>query len=99
MEFSDISKKLTKKIPIDEKKKNGIYFTPPNIISENLKFLKKYMGNINNILEPSCGSGEYVSLINQLYPEKNILGIELNKKIFNDIKKPFGEKNIYSIYN
>lgn len=93
MNFLDISKKLTIKISSAEKKNNGIYFTPPNIVSKNMDFLKVYMPNVNNILEPSCGSGEYLSLINQLYPEKKILGIELNKKIFNEIKKPFGKKN------
>ena len=81
MEFSDISKKLTKKIPTNEKKNDGIYFTPPNIISKNLEFLNKYMTSIKHILEPSCGSGEYLTMINSSYPDKKITAIEFNKKI------------------
>jgi len=85
-EYSDLSYKLTKLISKIEKKNNGIYFTPPSTIERNMEILKPYMKNINTILEPSCGSCEYVLYIHKLYSKKNITGIELNKTIFKNIE-------------
>jgi len=45
------------------KKNDGIFFTPPSYISKNLEILQPYMDNITTILEPSCGSGEYITAI------------------------------------
>ena len=64
-QFSDLSLKLTKKILLtNEKKNNGIYFTPLDII-------KLTMTNINNneikkILEPSCGNCEFINYIDSI---------------------------------
>ena len=41
MSFSDQSYSLTKGISKDEKKNNGIYFTPPSTIEKNLEILKQ----------------------------------------------------------
>ena len=93
VEYSELSIKLTKKINKTEKKKNGIYFTPPETISKNIKFLEPFMKNITNILEPSCGSCEYILQLNSINPNINITGIELNKMIFDSIKQ-YGSDNI-----
>ena len=93
VEYSELSRKLTKKINKTEKKKNGIYFTPPETISKNIKFLEPFMKNITNILEPSCGSCEYILQLNSINPNINITGIELNKMIFDSIKQ-YGSDNI-----
>jgi hypothetical protein len=37
--------------------------------------------NINSILEPSCGSGQFIDYLNEVY-SGYILGIEKNKDIF-----------------
>lgn len=87
MEFSDLSKSLTKNIDKKEKKNNGIFFTPKSIINKNLELLQPYMKNINNILEPSCGSCEYIISILSRYKNKNITGIELNENIYEKIKE------------
>ena len=58
--FSEISISLTKIISKNEKKNNGIYFTPPETIYENINFLDPYMSNVKEILEPSCGSCQYI---------------------------------------
>jgi tRNA1(Val) A37 N6-methylase TrmN6 len=86
MEYSILSKELTKNISKIIKKENGIYFTPPDCVYNNLDVLKPYFKNINNILEPSCGSGEYITAINKFYPKKNILAIEFNDIIYNNIQ-------------
>ena len=84
--YSDLSIKLTKQIDINEKKQNGIYFTPPETIINNIKMLEPYMKNIKTVLEPACGSCEYISRLNTAYPNMNITGIELNKTIYDSIK-------------
>jgi len=81
--YSDLSLTLTKEIKKEEKKSDGIYFTPPGTIQKTLDLLKPHMKNIKNVLEPSCGSCEY---INALPSKLDITGIELNKTIFNSIK-------------
>ena len=90
---SDLSYKLTKQICKDIKKKQGIYFTPPNTIQTNLQYLEPYMDTIKDVLEPSCGSCEYILALNNRYPHCNITGIEYNNTIFNSIK-PFSNDNI-----
>ena len=74
MEYSTLSKELTSKLSKDEKKDNGIYFTPPSCVYNNIQLLHPYMTSVNNILEPSCGSGEYIRALNSVYPNINITG-------------------------
>ena len=67
MEYSDISKNLTKQISNSEKKQHGIYFTPPSIIYKHKNILDTYTHDVKDVLEPSCGSGEYI----QAFQNKN----------------------------
>lgn len=83
--YSDLSIDLTKKLVNNEKKQNGIYFTPPETIQKNIEYLKPYMDNVKEILEPSCGSCEYIRAIHQKY-HVNITGIEYNNTIYESIK-------------
>lgn len=85
MEYSKISKELTEKLSKTEKKNNGIYFTPPSCVIHNLKLLEPYISNIRNVLEPSCGSGEYITALNQTFPHLSITGIEYNETIYKSI--------------
>jgi type I restriction-modification system DNA methylase subunit len=86
LEFSDISRSLINKIEKTVKQSNGIYFTPPETIKKNIEYLQPFMQNIKEVLEPSCGSCEYISQIRQKYNNINITGIELNTDIFETIK-------------
>jgi len=45
MDFQPCSVTLTKTISIEEKKKNGIYFTPPSIVNKILFFLQNYLSS------------------------------------------------------
>ena len=85
MSYSELSTIITKSLTNSQKKKDGIYFTPPDCIIENIELLKPYMDSITHILEPSCGTCEYITYINTLY-QKNITGIEYNEVIFNSVK-------------
>ena len=99
MEFSNLSKQLTKSISKTEKKAQGIFFTPPETINLIIDYLAPYLPEITNILEPSCGSGEFINILNELHSEPpfQITGIELNKKIFDAIE-PLAGDNVELIH-
>jgi type I restriction-modification system DNA methylase subunit len=86
MDYSPLSKELTSKLSKTLKKNGGIYFTPPSIIVENIKLLEPYMNTISNVLEPSCGSCEYINALINNYKHLKITGIELNSTIYESIK-------------
>ena len=92
MDFSEHSKQLTKHLSKEEKKKNGIYFTPPSIIAKMIKVLFPYFKNITNILEPSCGSCEFIQRFER-FSRFKIDGIEFNETIYNSIKTKFKSTN------
>ena len=85
--YSDLSKKLTKNIDTNEKKKNGIYFTPVTIIKKNIDALNPYFSKIKTILEPSCGSCEFLNYIDTKASNIEMTGIENNQMIYDEIKK------------
>ena len=85
--YSDLSKKLTKNIDTNEKKKNGIYFTPVTIIKKNIDALNPYFSKIKKILEPSCGSCEFLNYIDTKASNIEMTGIENNQMIYDEIKK------------
>jgi adenine-specific DNA-methyltransferase len=89
--FDDNSINLTKKLSKEIKKQNGIFFTPKNTIKTILSELKNYTQNITTILEPSCGSGQFINELKSLKRFKDekiqITGIEYNKTIYDTVKK------------
>uniref|UniRef100_A0A6C0CUE5 site-specific DNA-methyltransferase (adenine-specific) n=1 Tax=viral metagenome TaxID=1070528 RepID=A0A6C0CUE5_9ZZZZ len=85
--YSDLSKKLTKNIDTNEKKKNGIYFTPATIIKKNIDALNPYFSKIKTVLEPSCGSCEFLNYIDDNTSSIEMTGIENNQIIYEEIKK------------
>jgi len=87
LQYSDLSINLTKKLSLQVKKNNGIYFTPRKTVLANLDFLKTLGNSFSEILEPSCGSGEYLSEVANYFPEANITGIEKVEEIYQDVKK------------
>lgn len=97
MNYSSLSIDLTKQISKIEKKNDGIYFTPPTTIMRNIDALKKYMKNVKNVLEPSCGSCEYITALNNTHDNLIITGIEYNNTIFESIKS-LSDDNI-SLHN
>ena len=99
LDFSDISKSITKSLDNKYKKQHGIYFSPP-------KAIKELFGNIinhkqfKNVLEPSCGSCEFIKYLNSIKNDINIDCVELDKKIFNTIDKiNFNTTNSIQLFN
>jgi type I restriction-modification system DNA methylase subunit len=86
IQYSDLSIKLTKDLDKNDKKEHGIYFTPPSTVHKNLNRLLDFMPHIQSVLEPSCGSCEYVTALHSLYPHLSITAIENNTTIYDSIK-------------
>ena len=86
MDFSELSRNITSSLSKSDKKKDGIFFTPKSTIERVLSSLEGYMSQINNILEPSCGSCEFILQMNEKYSGKNFTGIEFNEQIYDKIK-------------
>ena len=87
--YSELSVKLTNDISKKDKKESGIYFTPPDTIKKNIDAIKSYLSIDKNseILEPACGSCEFILALQNEFPKTSITGIELNDTIYNSIKK------------
>jgi type I restriction-modification system DNA methylase subunit len=85
MEYSNLSKYITNKLSKKTKKDNGIYFTPPSCVDKNIELLKPYFKNIKTILEPSCGSCEFIIALYSKFKKLKITGIEFNKEIYDEI--------------
>lgn len=85
-DYSSLSVGITNTISKTEKKNNGIYFTPQRTIKRNIELLSPYIKSMKTVLEPSCGSCEYIQYLSQTYPNLSISGIEYNKTIFDSIQ-------------
>jgi len=102
MNHNNLSIKITKAITKEEKKNNGIYFTPKNIRLSMWNKLKILLdkNKIYNIIEPSCGSCEFIDdIIADNSIKYNIIGIEKNKKIFNILQKEYINKDKIKLLN
>ena len=98
-EFTELSKLLTKELDSKTKKSEGVFFTPQTIVNATIERVKKENVNIKNILEPSCGSGEFFQVLDSNYTDVNITGIELNKTIYNKMKDTTLENNELTLVN
>ena len=95
-EFDELSVLITKQLSLEEKKSNGIFFTCNSIIISTLNFINIYIKKnklkIKNVLEPSCGSCQFINNIDIKYDilhgiEKNIIIYEKIKDLYKDNKK------------
>jgi hypothetical protein len=87
--FSELSKKLTKSLSKEEKKNGGIFFTPPACVVDIISRLRLSELSFDTILEPSCGSGEFISALVREYPRANITGVEYNHDIYSEVSQHF----------
>jgi hypothetical protein len=99
-QFTDLSKKITKKLNKKTKQQNGIFFTPQSIIKTALdKIINKENNKFKNILEPSCGTGEFINIISNKLEYENIDCIEYVKDIYDEIKSIYSSNNKINIVN
>ena len=73
------------------KKSYGIYFTSQVLVNKILDklifILTKLNIKIYTILEPSCGSGEFLTGLDNHFVGTHVLGIEHNDLVYNQLKK------------
>ena len=89
-QYSQFSIDITRELSKDEKKEYGIFITPQIIIKKIFDSIIKYTSengiNIQNILEPSCGTCEIVNYCDSILNGVHIDAVEFNNKIFEHIK-------------
>ena len=90
-QYSKVSVSLNKSISSKVKKEHGIYFTPAQLIERVINHLKVYIQSnklkIDNILEPSFGSGEFISALDKRFSDVSITGVEYYKPLFDKVEK------------
>jgi adenine-specific DNA-methyltransferase len=79
--FRDLTITLNKELPQTLRKDQGIYFTPK--AARSLVFLKfaEFGFKPTSILEPSCGSGEFLLDCRTEFPTASLHGVEFNETI------------------
>lgn len=81
-----------------KKKEFGIFITPnciiQKLISSTLRFIVLQTIIIRNILEPSCGTCEFIKYIDSTWSNVQITGIELNETVFQSIKDLSFKNNV-----
>ena len=89
-QYSQLSIDITQQLSKDEKKEYGIFITPRIIVQKLVDTVLKYSSqngiNIQTILEPSCGTCEIVNYCDNIFNGIHIDAIELNNKIYENIK-------------
>jgi len=85
MEFRQISNELNKTLTKEERKQEGIFFTPKSGRDRLFEVLKQHNVKAHNILEPSFGSGEFLYDCSKHYPNADLTGVEMNKTIFDAV--------------
>lgn len=84
--YSELSYDITRSLSKTDKKKGGIFFTPPTTVYRILDDLKMYFDGKSRVLEPSCGSCEFITAIRSEFPNAIIDGVEFNGVIYDGIK-------------
>jgi hypothetical protein len=86
--YSELTIKITKQLSKQEKKEFGIFITPHTIIEKLTTHVLSHLDKIDNIsiIEPSCGTCEFVKHIDNRCESSVITAIEFNPTIFEEIK-------------
>ena len=98
-EFSSITINYLHKTDIEHRKKLGQYFTPKSIRSLLFSELPKKTSNIK-ILDPACGTGEFLNDAKKHFKNPELHGWEIDKNLIKATEKLSPEsmlKNIDSI--
>jgi adenine-specific DNA-methyltransferase len=81
--FSELSIKLNNDLSKQERQDYGIFFTPRAARERIFNFLDSLAPK--TILEPSCGSGEFISDCLVRYPKAVITGVEKHETIYSEL--------------
>lgn len=92
--FNTNSIKLNNQLSKSTRQTNGIYFTPSNIRKRIFDILIEHNLKPTSILEPSFGSGEFITDCINNFPEATIYGTEKNKEIYDLIYPTYNNPNL-----
>ena len=84
---SELSIKISNVIDKQTRKNEGIFFTSRTTTQECINSIREYLKDDSTILEPSCGTGEFLSAILAENKDANITAIENNKVIYEHTKE------------
>jgi adenine-specific DNA-methyltransferase len=99
--FNALSIQLTASLTKSQRKTQGIYFTPKPIVSHLVSKVVSSL-DLNNsnfrVLEPSCGSCEFVQELDKILINAYITCVELNATIYQEIIKLVFKNTVDFIY-
>lgn len=101
LSYSSLSIDITKKLDKKTKSKGGIFFTPPSTVHHAIQILKPYIDKYErsiDVLEPSCGSGEWIKQMLSVSNNAHVDAVEFDKTIYDAIVPHFNS-NLVSIFN
>lgn len=81
---------------MDDNKKTGSYYTPPEIIRFMVEYLSIEKQDFDEVLEPSAGDGRFIKELIQ--HSKHITAIEKFENKVVDIQNAYHEKNVTVIH-
>ena len=87
--FHNTSIELLKNIPKEQKTIHHIEFTHPSLVNKIVSIVAKQNFVPKTILEPGCGSGEFIYELQKTFPYSDIVGIDNNKIIVDTIRDNF----------
>jgi len=89
--LSNTTKQFYETAKMSSRKEKGQYMTPYDVIDSalDIKNNKKI-----NILEPSCGTGQFLDKIKEKYPKAKITGIEIDGELYTILKNKYNDMNI-----
>ncbi|MDR3291110.1 MAG: SAM-dependent methyltransferase [Methanobrevibacter sp.] len=79
-----------------KQKEFGDYQTPVYFTNLVCNYLKKELNiSPNNIIEPTCGKGNFLVSCLNYFPNSKIYGIEINECYLNEIREKINSKNLF----
>ena len=93
MSLNDRTVSFYKNAKIENRKKEGQYMTPTNIVKETINNIPFNQSDI--ILEPSYGTGQFFDELIKM-KHKSIYGVEKDKEIFDSSKNDYKK---YKLFN
>lgn len=102
-EYSELTIRITEELSKDVKKAHGIFITPRTLITIlGDRVLQLYPpNNLQFIIEPSCGTCEFIRYLDSKLNNTTIHAVELNQTIFSQIEESsssFTNNNV-SLFN
>ncbi len=95
-EFSDLTLEYIKQDNLKHRKSLGQYFTPRSVIEKLLKQLPNEKSDLK-ILDPACGTGEFLIVAKKYFKNPKLYGWEIDKKLVDISKKNISSAEIINV--